>query len=228
EVRKPAKKVAILSITSNRGLCGAFNTNIIKRTENIMEREKSEGRDVELLLVGKKGMSYFKFVGAEILKSFPDITDTPTFDNAKEIANLIIKLYEEKKVDTVFLVFNHFKSLMEQRPIEYRVLPIKEEGVTREEEGEEKKLFEYIFEPSAEKILFHLLPTYIETLVFRALLESVASEHAARRAAMKAATDNAKEMINLLTLTYNKARQSQITQEITEIVTSAEAIRSNN
>ncbi len=223
EVHDPIEKVVVVSFTSNRGLCGSFNANIIRKTEGIISREKQGGRKVNLILIGRKGINYFRFIGEEVRAEYPSISDAPTFTEAKEIADHLIKLYLNYEADKIYLVFNHFKSLMEQRPLEHRLLPIREEVVTVG--VEEERRAEFIFEPDANKVLLNLIPTYVETLVFRALLESVASEHAARRAAMKAASDNAEEMIRSLTLSFNKARQTQITQELTEIVTCAEAIK---
>lgn len=222
ERREPMNILAV-TYTSNRGLCGAFNNNVIRRTETLISREKNLGRNVKLAVLGKKGFEYFKFKGVTPEKYFT-ITDKGDFSESKQVSDFLIQAYNKKEIDAVYLIFNHFKSMMRQIPTEFRLLPftLEESGAEQEEQ---KIPFEYIWEPSAEKVLYSLLPTYIETLVFRALLESVASEHAARRIAMKNATDNATEMIKVLTLKLNKARQAQITQELTEIVTCAEAIK---
>lgn len=220
EVREVRNVLTVL-YTSNRGLCGAFNSNVIKRTEQLLEREESLDRKVDLVILGKKGLKYFKFKGISAREYF-EISDKGEFSEAEKVAKYIVKKYAEKKYDAVYLVFNHFKSLLRQVPMEFRLLPIEPD---EKEEEKENTDYEYIWEPSAEEVLYSLLPKYINTLVYRALLESVASEHAARRNAMKNATDNAEDMIKQLTLKMNKARQAQITQELTEIVTSAEAIK---
>lgn len=221
EVREPQKRTVILAVTADRGLCGAFNTNIIKRTENLLRKERQEGKEVRLLVVGRKGQNYFRFMNYELTRSYLGISDQPTFEQAREIAEFLMDLYTQYEADKVVLVFNRFKSIVEQKAIEHVILPIREEVA---EEKPEAIFAEYIFEPSAQGVLSRLLPTYVEAVVYRALLESAASEHGARRTAMKAATDNAQEMIGYLVRSYNKARQAQITQEIAEIVGGAEAL----
>jgi len=221
EKHEPTKTSLLLAVTSNRGLCGSFNSNLLKKTESVLRREKEAGLETKLLVVGRKGINYFRFVGPAPYKEFV-FGEEPSFFEAKELAELLIGEYIERKADRVILIFNHFKSLSEQKPIEHLLLPVGEPAVEKEER---KVRTEFLFEPRAELVLSSLLPVYIETLVFRALLESSASEQAARRLAMKNATDNAQEMIKSLTLAFNKARQAQITQEITEISTCAEAIR---
>lgn len=219
--KREVNNVLVIVFTANRGLCGAFNSNVIRLTEKIVERETSLNRKVDVAVLGRKGLSYFKFKGWEPARYF-DVTDRAEFGEAKAVSDYVVKTYTEKQYDAVYLVFNHFKSLMRQVPTEFRLLPLEPKASENEESLKET---EYIWEPSAEAVLYELLPRYIDTLVFRALLESVASEHAARRAAMKNATDNAGEMIRALTLSMNKARQAQITKELTEIITAAEAIK---
>lgn len=220
-VRDPIKRSVIVAVTSDRGLCGAFNANIIRRSEKLIAEEKAAGREIGLYAVGRKGINYFKYVGYELMGERREISDNPTFAHAKAIADELINKYIEKEIDKVILVFNHFKSAMEQRAIDHTLLPIKQESV---EENNEPTA-DYIFEPNTGVVLKSLLPTYIEALVLRALMESAASEHGARRTAMKSATDNAGEMIEILTRTFNRARQAQITQEISEIVGGAEALK---
>lgn len=224
EVHEPSEKAVIVALTSNRGLCGAFNSSIIRKTEALKEQLESEGKTVELIVIGRKGANYFKYIGLSLLAEYTGISETPSFLEAREIARVLIERYTSHQTDEAYLIFNHFKSVAEQRPVEHKLLPIKPE-VVEDESEKEKAAQEYLFEPSAEEVLFHLLPTYVETLVYRALLESIASEHGARRTAMKSASDNATEMINFLTRSFNRARQSQITQEISEIVGGAEALK---
>lgn len=220
--KREANNVLVVGFTSNRGLCGAFNSNIIRRTEGLIARESNLGRKIKLAILGKKGLSYFKFKSINVDRYF-EISDRGEYSESKAVSEYIIEQFSAAQIDAAYLVFNHFKSLMRQIPTEFRLLPFEpQEG--REKKGETVES-EYIWDPHPEEVLYKLLPTYVETLVFRALLESIASEHAARRAAMKNATDNAFEMIKTLTLRLNKARQSQITQELTEIVTCAEAIK---
>jgi len=219
--KREINNVLVIVFTANRGLCGAFNSNVIRLTERLIERETSLNRKVDLAVLGRKGLSYFRFKGRELACYF-EVTDKAEFSEAKAVSDYVVKAYSEKQYDAVYLVFNHFKSLMRQVPTEFRLLPLEPKA---SESKESDKETEYLWEPSAEAVLYELLPRYIDTLVFRALLESVASEHAARRAAMKNATDNAGEMIRALTLSMNKARQAQITKELTEIITAAEAIK---
>lgn len=220
EKREP-KSVMVVLFTSNRGLCGSFNSAVIRKAEQLIERETAAGRTVRLVVLGRKGAGYFQYRGVENLEVF-EVSDRGEFQEAKTLADYVVASFANGDVDAVYLVFNHFKSLIRQIPTEFRLLPF--ESDSSKDEGAVGPV-DYLWEPSAADVLYSLLPTYMDTLVFRALLESVASEHAARRAAMKNATDNASEMIKVLTLRLNKARQAQITQELTEIVTSAEAIK---
>lgn len=222
-VREPAQKTVLVVLTTDRGLCGAANANILRRADNLIETETQAGSKVEILAVGKKGINYFHYLGYELLDERRDISDNPSFSDAKEIAQKLIDLYTNTEVDKVVLIFNHFKSAMEQKAIEHVLLPIKQDAV--EDETADEVGSDYEFEPSDDDVLDNLLPTYIEALIYRALLESAASEHGARRTAMKAATDNAGDMIDILRRSFNRARQAAITQEIAEIVGGAEALR---
>ncbi len=217
---------AILVLTSNRGLCGAFNTNIMKKAEEVALEQKAAGRGVKLLTVGKKGYSYFNYRGYEISESYLNVSDAPTFEEAQELAARLMEMYTDKEVDLVYIIFNHFKSVAEQRPIVFTLFPLeKPEEVGQAGETEAVQAGQYIYEPTAQEIIEKLLPAYAETVTYRALLESAASEHGARRTAMKAATDNSGEMIEDLTMSFNRARQSQITQELAEISGAVEALK---
>ena len=222
EVREPSKRTVIVAVTSDRGLCGAANANILRRADNLASAEREAGAQVDIFAIGRKAINYFRYVEANILDERREISDNPKFSDAKSIGAQLVELYQKKEVDKVVVIFNHFKSAMEQTPVEHVLLPIKREAVEDEEAG--GATAEYEFEPGDEEVLGRLLPTYIEALIYRALLESSASEHGARRTAMKAATDNATEMIGLLTRSFNRARQAAITQEIAEIVGGAEAL----
>ncbi len=222
ETREPSKRTVIVAVTSDRGLCGAANANILRRSDNLATAEREAGAQVDIFAIGRKAINYFRYVEANILDERREISDNPKFSDAKSIGAQLIELYQKKEVDKVVVIFNHFKSAMEQTPVEHVLLPIKRDAVEDEESG--GATAEYEFEPGNEEVLGRLLPTYIEALIYRALLESSASEHGARRTAMKAATDNATEMIGLLTRSFNRARQAAITQEIAEIVGGAEAL----
>lgn len=223
EVREPANNVIIVVLTSNRGLAGAFNTNIIRRSEAIFREEAAAGRDVKFVAVGRKGLRFLRYNEYPVVREYTDIGDAPTFDQAAEIATDLMERYSSGEVDKIHIVFNHFRSIVDQKVVDHLVLPIEQEEMA-ETEAPVGPSAAYVFEPEAEDVLRRLLPVYIETLVYRTLLESVASEQGARRTAMKAATDNAGEMIESLKRTFNRARQAQITQEISEIVGGAEAL----
>lgn len=222
ETREPAKRTVVIAITTDRGLCGAANANILRRTDHLIAAEHAAGADVDVFAVGKKAINYFRYIGHDLLDERRDISDNPTFLDASSVAVKLIDMYTNKEIDKVVLIFNHFKSAMEQKPVELALLPIKKEAV--EEEDATGMKSDFTFEPDDKEVLERLLPTYIEALVYRAMLESAASEHGARRTAMKAATDNAGELISILTRSFNRARQAAITQEIAEIVGGAEAL----
>jgi len=222
-VHEPMQKTAILTITSNRGLCGAFNTNVLRRTEELVKEEQDAGRSVRLMAVGKKGVGYLKYRGYDLMDSYTDISDMPTFEDARMLAGHLMELYINREVDLVYIVFNHFRTVAEQKPITFKLFPLEH---PEREEGEKTTPKEYLFEPSAELLAQVLLPAYAETVTYRTMLESAASEQGARRTAMKSATDNSTEMISNLTLKFNRARQSQITQELSEITGAVEALKS--
>ena len=217
-----ARSVAI-AVTSDRGLAGALNSNILRMTERFIAEQRAAGITVDLISVGKKAAGYFRYRGIEPIAAYRDISDKPTFTDAKSIAAHIIPAYAAGELDEVVILFNRFKNVAEQSPEQHRLLPIRAE-LLDEAADDADVTAEYMFEPDAESVLEYLLPTYVETLIYRALMESAASEHGARRKAMKSATDNATEMIGTLTRSYNRARQAAITTEIAEIVGGAAAL----
>ncbi len=221
--REETKRVVVIAITSDRGLAGAFNSNILRMTERFIHERSSEDVQVDVVAVGKKAGAYLRYRGIQPLASYKDISDKPTFMHAKSIAAHIVPGYTDAQIDEVVIIFNRFKNVAEQVPEEHRLLPIKA-TLLEEVAASTEVRAEYIFEPDAKVVLEHLLPTYIETLIYRALMESAASEHGARRKAMKSATDNASDMIGTLTRSYNRARQAAITTEIAEIVGGAAAL----
>jgi F-type H+-transporting ATPase subunit gamma len=215
--RPERRRVVAIAITSDRGLAGAFNSNILRMTETYMRDMQAAGATVDLIAVGKKAAAYFMYRGVQPVATYRDISDKPTFADAKSIANHVIRAYSEAEIDEVVIVFNRFVNVADQSPESHRLLPIA--STVLEDAAEESDVSaEYLFEPDAQTVLGDLLPTYVEALIFRALMESAASEHGARRKAMKSATDNASEMIVTLTRSYNRARQAAITTEIAEIV----------
>ncbi|MBN2823385.1 MAG: ATP synthase F1 subunit gamma [Coriobacteriia bacterium] len=218
------ERVAVVSITSDRGLCGAFNSNILRLTEQIISREQSNDAETSVIAVGKKAISYLRYRGVEPTVAYRDISDKPTFADARAIAAHIIPAYEAGEIDAAYVAFNRFKNVAEQKAEVYQLLPIERRVMETEDAQIDQLMPEYVFEPDAGTVLERLLPTYVETLIYRALMESAASEHGARRTAMKSATDNATEMVNTLTRSYNRARQAAITNEIAEIVGGAAAL----
>ena len=218
-LRQPARvrRAAVLLITSNRGLAGAFNSNLIRETRNLLATLEGQGTEIEFHVVGRKGLGFFRFVGRAIATSRTDLTDRPTADDAVALVEPMMDSFIRGTVDAVYVVYAKFNSVLSTPPTAERILPVtppKKTGARRD----------YLLFPSAEAILSELLPLYVRNAVYRALVETAAGEQGARRTAMKNATDNAGEMLNVLRRTYNRARQAQITQEIAEIVGGAEAL----
>jgi F-type H+-transporting ATPase subunit gamma len=218
------RRVGFIAITSDRGLAGAFNTAVIRATERELMAHELEGRDYSLVLIGKKAESYFKFRNYRIDAAFTGISDNPTYEHARGVAEKVTELFESGQVDIVQLVYTEFLSLGNQRVTIRRFLPL-ESTETIATAGDQAATALTEFEPSPESVLEALLPRYVEARLFGALLESAASEHASRQRAMKAATDNAEELRIKFTRQMNRARQDAITTEIMEIVGGAEALR---
>ncbi|MBC7789184.1 MAG: ATP synthase F1 subunit gamma [Anaerolineae bacterium] len=217
-LRQPAaaRRVGVLLITSNRGLAGAFNSNLIKEARLLLSRLEGQGAEIEFHAVGRKGLGYFRYVGRSIATSRTDLTDRPTAANAAELVDGMMQDFVTEKLDAVYVVYAKYNSPLSTPATAARILP-----VTPPEQQAIKR--DYLLFPSAEAILSELLPLYVRNVVYRALVETAAGEQGARRTAMKNATDNAGDMLNILRRTYNRARQAQITQEIAEIVGGAEA-----
>jgi F-type H+-transporting ATPase subunit gamma len=226
EQRETVETVAIVPLTGDRGLAGAFNAQILRRGFALERSLQAEGKNVRWLAVGKKGRSTLLFRRREIVGAYMGFTDQPAYSDAQAIAHRCAELFTEGEVDRVILVYNTYISALTQRVTEQDVLPISPEILeTDEEEREADRLRgDFIFEPEPEEILARLLPVYVETQIYRALLESTASEQGARMTAMRNASKNAGELIDSLTLRMNRARQAEITQEILEVVGGAEAL----
>jgi len=222
--RDEVNKVGHIVVSSDRGLAGAYNSNVIRTAERDMQ---AEGADVRLFLTGKKAVSYFRFRGYDTDESWTGFSDKPGIEDARNVASAAAKAFSDGEVDQVKLTYTRFESSAVQRPHLTQVLPLTEEELEAAEEDDAGKGAQYEFEPSPEEILDYLLPRYLESTVYQALLEAAASEHAARRRAMKAASDNAEELIEDLTRDYNQARQAEITTEIMEVVGGAEALAGN-
>jgi F-type H+-transporting ATPase subunit gamma len=223
--REP-RRVAIVALTGDRGLAGAFNGQILRRAFALERSLRSESRDVRWLVVGRKGRSTLQFRRYRIEQAWTGFTDRPGYHDAQAVAHRLAELYTDDEIDRAVLVYNHYVSPLVQRVTEQQVLPISEEVLGKDEEDERDRalLGDFIYEPEPEQILERLLPVYLETEVYRALLESAASEHGARMTAMRNASKNAAELIESLTLDLNRARQAEITQEILEVVAGADAL----
>ena len=229
---KNPRRAAILIITADRGMAGAYSSNAIKEADGLAVTLKERGLEVRTYLVGRKAVNYFKFRNRPIANSWTGFSDNPTYANAKMIADELINSFlkdaatDVEGVDELHIVYTEFKSMITQLALNKRMLPL--EVVEAEVPAQSGPLPMYEFEPNAGEVLNALLPKYIESRVYNALLQSAASEHAARRRAMKSATDNADELIKSLTRLANAARQAEITQEISEIVGGADALSSAN
>jgi len=224
---KEIRRSAVVIFTSDRGLAGAFSTNVLKEAEQLTQLLKDQGKDVVYYLVGRKSVSFFSFRKRAAIRSWTGGTDLPVFTTAQEIATAVVDAFnlgfEDGGVDEIHMVYNKFVSMISQEPQVVRLLPLEVvEGVSKPEENEIFPLYE--FEPDASKVLDALLPVYIESRIFNAMLQSAAAEHAARQKAMKSATENADKLIKNYTRLSNSARQSEITQQISEIVGGADAL----
>ena len=229
-VAREKKNTLYIIVAADRGLCGGYNSNVLKKAVKIIE---SNDTNAKLVTIGKQGLKFFKNSPHEIIKSVTQISEKPSFSDAKAISNLALKMYDEERVDEIIFVYTRMITSLNLEPTELTLLPvsvdIEEEKETKKNIKENKKEREMrdlvTYEPSAEVVLDFIIPKYIESVIYGGLIESSASEQSARRIAMESATDNADEMIEELTLTYNQARQSAITQEITEIAGGAEALK---
>ncbi|GAA1023864.1 MULTISPECIES: F0F1 ATP synthase subunit gamma [Amycolatopsis] len=234
--RPNPKRAAVLVVTSDKGQCGGYNSNVLKATEELLALLKSEGKDVDVYTTGSKGLNYYRFRNRPVTGSWIGFSDQPGYPDAVAAAETLVQSFNAgvddasgnadgvRGVDEIHVVYTEFVSMLTQRPVAKRVAPLEVEYSDGTDEKPAGLLPSYEFEPSADKLLSALLPKYINTRLYSALLESAASELAARRTAMKAASDNANDLVGTLTREMNQARQAQITQEISEIVGGANAL----
>jgi F-type H+-transporting ATPase subunit gamma len=219
-LRQPAevKRAAVILMTANRGLSGAFNANLIKEGRATIAKLEGEGVAVDIHAIGKKGLGYFRYLGRSVVSNRTDIGDKPTAEQAAEIVNDLVTAFSKGEIDAVYVVFPQFKSVLSAPPVTLQVLPVQppEKGA---------KQLDYLLTPDAETILGALLPLYVRNMIYRALVELTAAFYASQRTAMKNATDNASDILKILGRTYNRARQAKITQEIAEIVGGAAALQ---
>ncbi|WP_329035821.1 F0F1 ATP synthase subunit gamma [Streptomyces sp. NBC_01725] len=229
EVEAPTR-AAVLLVTSDRGLAGGYSSNAIKAAERLTERLRGEGKEVDSYIVGRKGVAYYGFRERKVTESWTGFTDSPTYADAKDVAGPLIEAVQrdtaEGGVDELHIVFTEFVSMLTQTPVQKRLLPLSlaDTAEADEESAKHEILPLFDFEPSAEDVLDALLPRYVESRIYNALLQAAASKHAATRRAMKSATDNAGDLIKSLSRLANAARQAEITQEISEIVGGASAL----
>jgi len=218
--RREAKRVMLVVLTSDRGLAGAFNASICREAFRLWKTMEAEGKTVSLFVIGRKGNDYFKRRGANLDDGVPDqVFENLTWEMAEEIGTSIISRYEGGDLDSCIFVYNEFKSAIQQEVIVEPLLPI------TPSEKDEADMTDFIYEPGKRELLNNLIPMYVRVEVYRALLESVASEHGARMTAMDSATNNASDMLDRLTLEFNRARQAAITTELMEIIGGAEALK---
>jgi F-type H+-transporting ATPase subunit gamma len=219
-VGREGNRVAVASITADRGLAGGFNAQVLRRTWQF--RREREGGEFVQVASGRKAVAFFRFRRIDPVEVYTGFSDSPTYEKAREIGQALTRLFKDEEADEVYLVYNRFESALTQRPVITRLLPVAPEEGEEQQEDTSGTFLEYV--PDADTILRKLVPRYVETMVWQALLESAAGEHGARMTAMKNATDNANELATDLTLAMNKARQAQITREISEIAAGAEAL----
>ncbi len=220
-LRQPeeTRSAAIILITSNRGLAGAFNANLIRRARQLLDEQRAAGIQTELHIVGRKGISFFRFLGEEMATARTDIGDRPGAEEAASLIEPLMDRFVAGELDAVHVVYAKFQSALSTPPAAVRILPVEAPSGEETAGGDD-----YILEPSADEILVRILPLYVRNSLYTALLETSAAEQGARRTAMKNATDNAGDMLKTLTRSYNRARQAAITQEIAEIVGGAAAL----
>ena len=225
-VQREVRHVGVLLVTPDRGLAGALNTNIIRRgTEIILENEHGDSQTVEVVTVGRKGQDFLIRRGRNLAGTFTGIVDRVTYDDVIPIARVVIDSFVSGAIDRALLVYPRFVSTLSQRPEVVQLLPIEPPEATS---AEERQSLDYIFEPDPESILEELLPRYIEVQIYQAILETAASFFSAQMVAMRNATDNANDLVSSLSLTYNKVRQANITREVTEIASAAEAMAASS
>jgi F-type H+-transporting ATPase subunit gamma len=224
ESRAEVNAAGVLVITSDRGLAGPYNANVLRTAAELMARLQADGVEPRLYVAGRKGGAYYRFRRREMADSWTGFADQPDYDNAKQVADTMLQAFLDHEVDELHMVYTDYVTAVTQRAEARRIIPLVVEETS---ERPPQPIPLYIYEPNAQAVLDALLPRYLAARVFTAMLDAAASEHAARRRAMKAATDNASDLIEDLTRQYNQARQAEITQEIMEIVGGAEALQTS-
>ncbi len=219
EKHETVQNVGVIVVTSDKGLCGGLNTNVLRLVLARMKEWEGEGKGVEVCPIGNKGLGFMSRIGARVKSNMTGLGDTPHLEKLIGVVKVMLDAYAAGEIDAIYLGYNHFINTMKQEPRLEQLLPL-----TGEQLGTAEGSWDYIYEPDAKQVIDELLVRYIESLVYQAVVENMASEQSARMVAMKAASDNAKSVINELKLVYNKARQAAITREISEIVAGAAAV----
>ena len=229
EKREDVKRMLVVAVVSDRGLAGGFNSNVLRSVEKTIRAQQAQGVEVDVIACGKKAVGFFKYRQITPVLDFTDLSADPTFEEAKQVADYAVKAFTEGSVDKVVLVYNHCKNAAEQELVHEVILPVDTQAVMTasadaEAEGEEAGISSLEFEPEPAEVLERLLPAYLRTSIYHALIDSAAGEQSARRTAMHSATENANEMVETLSRLYNRVRQGAITTEISEIVGGAAAL----
>lgn len=220
-ISREVKRVGIIVVTTDRGLCGGLNANLFRDTLNVTKGWRDDGKEVEFCVIGRKGQAFFKRVGGKVVASADQLGDTPSVNDIIGVVKVMIDAYAKGEVDELHVVYNEFVNTMTQKPKFKQLLPL---PISEDDKEDLSHHWDYIYEPEAKDLLDELLDRYIELQVYQAVVENIACEQAAKMIAMKSATDNAGELIKEFQLAYNKARQAAITQELAEIVGGADAL----
>ncbi|AKH36799.1 MULTISPECIES: F0F1 ATP synthase subunit gamma [Nitrosomonas] len=223
--RDTVKRIGIIVVTSDKGLCGGLNTNVLRKAVNQMRTWETEGEQIEVCCIGNKGLGFMSRIGANIISQITGLGDIANIEKLIGAIKIVLDGYTADRFDRVYLFYNRFVNTMKQEPTMEQLLPLSDERMRAgKQDTEQKKLWDYLYEPEAKPIIDDIMVRYVEALIYQAVTENMASEQSARMVAMKAASDNAGNLINELTLIYNKSRQAAITKELSEIVGGAAAV----
>lgn len=223
--RDTVKRIGIVVITSDKGLCGGLNTNVLRKALNQMRAWEAEGEQIEVCCIGNKGLGFMSRIGASVISQVTGLGDTPNIERLIGAIKIVLDGYTADRFDRVYIFYNRFVNTMKQEPMMEQLLPLSDERISGDvKDTGQKKLWDYLYEPEAKPIIDDIMVRYVEALIYQAVTENMASEQSARMVAMKAASDNAGNLIDELTLIYNKSRQAAITKELSEIVGGAAAV----
>ncbi|PTR00194.1 ATP synthase F1 subcomplex gamma subunit [Nitrosomonas nitrosa] len=223
--RDTVKRIGVIVITSDKGLCGGLNTNVLRKALNQMRAWEAEGEQIEVCCIGNKGLGFMSRIGANVISQVTGLGDTPNIERLIGAIKIVLDGYTADRFDRVYIFYNRFVNTMKQEPTMEQLLPLSDERMSGEEnDASQNKLWDYLYEPEAKPIIDDIMVRYVEALIYQAVTENMASEQSARMVAMKAASDNAGNLIDELTLIYNKSRQAAITKELSEIVGGAAAV----